>query len=79
VTTSLDQLPVGATAKVERLQGGFGFQQHVQDLGLKVGQVLRKVQQTGTSPILIEFESQTVAVGRGIARRILVDESSNGD
>ena len=79
MTTSLDQLSVGATARVERLRGGFGFQQHVQDLGLKIGQILRKVQQTNTGPILIEFESQSIAVGRGIARRIIVDESSDGD
>ena len=79
MTTSLDQLSVGATARVKQLSGGFGFQQHVQDLGLKIGQILRKVHQTNTGPILIEFESQTAAVGRGIARRIIVDESSDGD
>ena len=77
VSISLDQVPVGATARVKQLQGGAGFQQHVQNLGLKAGQVLRKVEHTGTGPILIEFASQTIAVGRGIARRILVDELSD--
>ena len=61
------------------MQGGTGFQQHVQDLGLEIGRVLRKVQHAGAGPILIEFGSQTVAVGRGIARRIIVDELSDGD
>ena len=74
---SLEQLPVGATARVKQLEGGFGFQQHIQELGLEIGQVLRKVRHTGTGPILIEFTSQTVAVGRGIARRIIVDESTD--
>jgi Fe2+ transport system protein FeoA len=75
--TSLEQLPVGATAKVVRLQGGFGFQQQVQDLGLRTGLVLRKVEHEGAGPILIQFEAQTVAVGRGIAKRIIVDELSD--
>ena len=74
MSTSLEQLPVGAAAKVVRLQGGFGFQQHVQDLGLKSGQVLRKVQHAGSGPILIAFGAQAVAVGRGVASRIIVDE-----
>ena len=78
MTTSLDQLSVGSTAKVAQLQGGTGFQQHVQELGLKTGQVLRKVQHAGAGPILIEFESQTIAVGHGIARRIIVDELPDG-
>jgi Fe2+ transport system protein FeoA len=77
VTTSLEELSVGAKAKVIRLQGGFGFQQQVQDLGLEIGRVLQKVRHTGTGPILIEFGSHTVAVGRGIARRIIVDELSD--
>jgi ferrous iron transport protein A len=71
---SLEQLPVGANARVKKLQGGFGFQQHIQNLGLKAGQVLRKVRHNGSGPILVEFDAQTVAVGRGIAHRIIVDE-----
>ena len=74
MTMSLEQLPVGATARVKQLSGGFGFQQHIQNLGLETDQVLRKVRHTGSGPILIEFASQTVAVGCGIARRIIVDE-----
>ena len=77
MTTSLDKLSVGAAAKVVQLQGGLGFQQQVQDLGLELGQVLRKIQHTGSGPILIEFQSQRAAVGRGIARRIIVDELSD--
>lgn len=75
---SLEQLPAGASGRVEALEGGFGFLQHVQDLGLSVGQVLRKVRHENTGPILIEFESRVVAVGRGIARRILVEDLSDG-
>lgn len=78
VLKSLEQLPVGASGRVERLEGGFGFLQHVQDLGLRVGQMLRKVQHAGSGPILIEFESQVVAVGRGIAHRIIVEELRDG-
>jgi Fe2+ transport system protein FeoA len=75
--TTLDQLDVGAAAKILQLQGGFGFQQQVRDLGLFAGQTIRKVEQAGTGPILIQFETQTVAVGRGIAKRIILDELSN--
>lgn len=61
---SLEELPVGATARVVRLEGGFGFRQNVQDLGLGVGQTLRKAQHGGSGPVLIEFGGHTVAVGR---------------
>jgi ferrous iron transport protein A len=74
VTTSLEQLPDGATARVEALQGGFGFLQKVRDLGLEVGHVIKKVRHQGRGPILIQSGTQTIALGRGIAQRVLVRE-----
>jgi len=70
MTTSLEQLPVGAKARVERMQGGLGLQQHIQALGQGAGQVVQKLRHAGNGPILIEFGSQRMAIGRGIARRI---------
>ena len=77
MTTSLEQLTVGARARVARIQGGFGLQQHVQALGLERGQMLRKLRHAGQGPVLIEFAAQRVVVGRGIARQIMVEEVSD--
>lgn len=74
MTMSLEQLAEGATARVAQIQGGSGLQQHVQILGLESGQVLHKLHHAGKGPVLIEFASQRVVIGRGIARRIVVEE-----
>jgi len=76
--TSLEQLPVGVKARVEQLQGGYGFLQKVRDLGIGEGQVVRKIQQTGRGPVLIECGELRVAIGHGIAQRIFVQELSEG-
>ena len=79
MTDTLDHLPIGATARVTHLRGGPGFQSHIQRLGLEVGQVLRKARQEATGPILVELESSTIAIGRGLAQRIIVEALADGN
>ena len=78
MTTSLEELAVGARAAINQIRGGAGLREHVQALGLETGQVLRKLQHAGKGPVLIEFGTQRVSIGRGIARKIMVEVVSDG-
>ena len=79
MSDTLDHLPVGATARITRLQGGHGFQSRIGHLGLEVGQVLHKTRQESSGPILVELESSTIAIGRGLAHRIVVEALADGN
>ena len=71
---NLETLPVGASARIDSLQGGRGFLSHVREAGLELGMTVRKEHQEETGPIMIRCGPHRIALGRGIARRILVQE-----
>ncbi len=70
--TLLD-LPVGARAQVASLRGGFGLQRHLASLGIMPGKIVQKITtQPMGGPIMIEVGGARIAIGRGMAGRIVV-------
>ncbi len=70
---TLIDLPVGVRAQVVGLRGGFGMQRHLISLGIVPGKIIHKiVTQPMGGPIMVEVEGVRIAIGRGIARRIIV-------
>jgi len=70
---SLIELPIGIGAQIVELRGGFGMQRHLISLGVVPGKIIHKITSHPIGgPIVIEIEGARVAVGRGIARRIMV-------
>jgi len=70
---TLVDLPVGRKAQVIELQGGWGMQRHLSSLGIRPGKVLRKItNQPMGGPIMVEVERARVAIGRGMAARIII-------
>lgn len=70
---TLVDLPVGRRAEVIELRGGWGMQRHLSSLGIRPGKILRKItSQPLGGPIMVEVEGARVAIGRGMAARIII-------
>lgn len=71
---TLDRLPRGKMARVTNVFGGKGIRRNLAQLGIYPGSII-KVTGSGVwrGPILIEAAGSSVALGRGLARRIEVE------
>lgn len=69
----LTMLPPGASGVIVDIEStGRGFMRRLGDMGLYYGSEIKVVSSTGLGPILIQVKDCTMAIGRGVARRILV-------
>ncbi len=72
---TLIQVENGKTVRLLRFQGGRGLNQKLSQLGLCPGEnarVLRHAPLGG--PVLIEVEGRSIALGRGVASKVIVEE-----
>lgn len=68
-------VPVGVTVKILSFKGGIGFEKKMRQLGLMPGdcaRILRRAPFEG--PCLVEVSGREVALGRGVASKIMVEE-----
>ena len=73
--TPLDRMEENQQVKVMEIQGGWGVRRRLGQLGIHPGDVLTVVRYGAfQGPILIQVHGSQVALGRGIASRILVKE-----
>ena len=73
---TLTQVKTGQTVRIMRFDGGLGFEHKLRQLGLFPGdsaRVLRHAPLGG--PILIEVEGRSIALGRGVASRVIVESN----
>lgn len=70
----LNQLRTGETAKIVAIEGGRGLKQKLLLRGLFEGKLLRVVSNHG--PVTVEIDRSIVAIGRGIAQKIVVTRNS---
>ncbi|MBA7637253.1 hypothetical protein ES703_44891 [subsurface metagenome] len=66
----LTQLRIGEKARIVAIGGGRGLKQKLFLRGLIEGKVIRVVSNYG--PVIIEVNGNIVAIGRGMARKIIV-------
>lgn len=70
---TLDALPKGEKGRVIAVRGGRGLVMRLSHLGILPGAVVRAVAQAPLhGPLLVEVNGAQVALGRGVARRVLV-------
>ena len=73
MNTILTELPSRRDATIVALSGGRGLQARLRSLGLSEGQKIRKVSKIALGgPVVVEVNRSQVAIGRGMARRIVV-------
>jgi len=69
----LTDLAKGEQGTVVAIQSGWGFQQRLRLLGLAEGQEIRKLSELALGgPVVVLVNRAQLAIGRGMARRILV-------
>ena len=65
----------GNIVKVVGYEGGKGLQQKLRQLGLSPGDCARVIRQAPFGgPFLIDVRGRSIALGRGVAAKILVEE-----
>ena len=70
----LSGLENGKTAIIKDLEGGFGFKRKISSLGIRVGKQIRIIStQPFRGPLVIKIDSMRVAIGRGMANKIIVE------
>jgi ferrous iron transport protein A len=71
---TLDRLNFGDKARVVKVHGGRGLCHHLERMGIHPGDIV-SVAGAGAfrGPFLIEVHGSRIALGRGIARRVIVE------
>jgi ferrous iron transport protein A len=70
----LDQLPSKTNATIQRIDGGIGFIQKLQVMGIRLGQNISIAsKQPFRGPITIKINGSELTLGRGMAKKILVE------
>jgi ferrous iron transport protein A len=73
--TTLDQIYENKKATVIDIKGGQGIRQRLGEMGIHPGDIVTILRYGALrGPILIEIHGSQVALGRGIASKILVEE-----
>ena len=66
---------VGKSVRVVRLHGGVGLENQLRQMGLLPGDTAKVVRQAPLGgPMLVEIGGRSIALGRGIAAKIEVEE-----
>jgi ferrous iron transport protein A len=72
---TLSDIEEGKKARVLLILGGMGVRQHLSTIGIHVGDtVLVKRHAVWGGPILIEVHGSEVALGKGVASKVQVEE-----
>ncbi len=70
---ALTNLKVGEQAKVKVIQGGWSMRQKLSLRGIVEGSSVRMVSAHYQGPVVVEVNRNSIAIGRGMAQKILVE------
>lgn len=70
---NLTELAQNEEARIERVVGGRGLRERLKALGLREGQTVKRIARVAMGgPVIVLVERTQVAVGRGMAHKIIV-------
>lgn len=80
---TLTELETGKKGIIEEINGEISFKQRLESLNLREGKYIRKISSAPFhGPIVVEVGGCKIAIGRGMASRIIVEianeNTSNG-
>lgn len=76
---SLDEVPEGAKAVVVDVAGwGHGLRKRLLEMGLVPGTTV-EVLRNNRGPLIVKVRGATVALGRGLAKKVIVKVSSDAN
>lgn len=70
----LSRAAAGERVRVVEITGGLGMFHRLTGMGLRVGAVLRRQNADGVGPIIVSIGPTRLALGRGMAERVIVEE-----
>ncbi len=74
----LASLEEGSSAEVVKILGGRGIHSRLESLGIYEGVRIKKISKSPfRGPVIIEVKNCKVAIGYGMAKKILVKKSSD--
>lgn len=74
--TTLDRIRTKKNVKVVDIIGGWGLRRHVSQLGIHPGDILTVLRHAAMGgPILIMIHGSQIAIGRGMASHISVEDA----
>jgi ferrous iron transport protein A len=73
-TTLLTELKSGTRAVVREMRGGRSILSRLSAMGLSVGSELEVLNNRGRGPLLVLVRDTRIALGRGEAQKIVVEE-----
>ncbi|MHA1589781.1 MAG: FeoA family protein [Candidatus Njordarchaeales archaeon] len=69
----LGSLPKGARARIINVIGGWGVRQRLYEMGIYPGAEIVVIENRGVGPVIVSSKGGQIAIGRGMARRIIVE------
>jgi ferrous iron transport protein A len=72
---SLTEIAEGKSSIVRQLGGGKDFLSRMAALGFTIGAQVKIIQNSGRGPMIILVRNSRIALGRGEALKVLVDET----
>jgi Fe2+ transport system protein FeoA len=72
--TPLINLNYGAQAKISKINGGCDLIRRLTEMGLTLGTNIKVVSDAFGGPIVIEVRDSRLAIGRGVATKIYVEQ-----
>jgi ferrous iron transport protein A len=76
---SLSTVPRGESVQIRSLNGGHEFLSRLASLGFTPRAHIRVVQNYGHGPIIVALRGTRVALGRGEARKIIIEPLAGKD
>ncbi len=72
--TALSRLGIGKKGVIKYFGGGRGFQTKIIVLGVRIGKQVKVISSHPFGgPIVVEIDNMRIAIGRGMAYRIIVE------
>jgi ferrous iron transport protein A len=71
---SLSELTNGKKGKIIELNGGLGLRRKLRTIGIREGKYVKLVtSQPIGGPIVIDIDGEQIAIGRGMAQKIMIE------
>lgn len=71
---SLDEMNIGQAGLITQITGGHGQKRHLRSIGFREGKNIKIItKQPVGGPIIVDMNGSQIAIGRGMAVRVLVN------
>ena len=70
---TLSKTKIGETVRLVAIEGGTQIRRRLADLGLNTGMTVQIINSISDGPMILSVKDSRLAIGRGMAEKIIVD------